>query len=453
MSRYKTYSEYKDSEVEWLGEIPKNWDIISGKRIFLLRNQFSDSLDQQLAVTQLYGVIPQNMFMERQGQRVALALKGTENFKHVEDNDFVISLRSFEGGIEYSAYNGCVSPAYTVLIPRPLANAYYFKYLFKSASYIAALQSSTDSLRDGKSIKYEQFGKIKLPIFAYSGQQKIADFLDYETSKIDQLINKQKVLIELLKEKRQALISQAVTKGLNPHVKMKDSGIEWLGNIKKEWFAIPIKYVVSTPITDGPHETPIIYDEGIPFVSAEAIDNGHINFNKIRGYISKKDNEKFSRKYKPKINDIYIVKSGATTGKIAKVETDIEFNIWSPLAAIRCDVDKIISDFAYFYFQSKEFQIGIELNWSYGTQQNIGMGVIQNLKIAVPNVIEQKQISNFLDNETSKIDKLLEKATKAVSLLQERRTALISAAVTGKIDVRDWQSPNTAGTLTNITPN
>lgn len=164
----------------------------------------------------------------------------------------------------------------------------------------------------------------------------------------------------------------------------KSSGVTWLGEIAEHWGVRPIKYLVTATVTDGPHATPDILSEGIPFVSAEAINHGKINFDKIRGHIAEEDHNLFSKKYKPQRGDIYLVKSGATTGRLAIVETDIEFNIWSPLAAIRCDPAIIDRYFLFFYMHSKEFQTGIELSWNFGTQQNIGMGVIENLDVPIP---------------------------------------------------------------------
>ena len=131
-----------------------------------------------------------------------------------------------------------------------------------------------------------------------------------------------------------------------------------------------------------------------------------------------------------------MVKSGATTGRVAMVETDMEFNIWSPLAAIRCNPKLADKHFLFFYMQSKEFQTAIELSWSFGTQQNIGMGVIQNLGVPTPPIPEQEVIAKYLEVETSKLDALVSKIEAAVERLREYRTALITAAVTGKIDVR-----------------
>ena len=210
----------------------------------------------------------------------------------------------------------------------------------------------------------------------------------------------------------------------------KDSSVVWLGELPTHWGVSSIKFLVSTPVTDGPHETPEIFNEGIPFVSAEAISNGKINFDKIRGYISEEEHKRFSKKYKPQRGDIYMVKSGATTGRIARVETDVEFNIWSPLAAIRCNPELANRYFVYHYLHSKEFQTAVQLSWSFGTQQNIGMGVIQNLAVPMPTLPEQTAIADFLDRETGRIDTLLAKKRTLLGLLKEKRSALISRTVT-----------------------
>ncbi|WP_429183009.1 restriction endonuclease subunit S [Aeromonas rivipollensis] len=235
--KYHSYPEYKDSGIAWLGNAPSHWAVFHGKRLLTQCRETARPESTQLAASQAYGVIPQSLLMEMTGNKVMLALKGTDNFKHVSENDFVISLRSFEGGIEHSSYSGCVSPAYTVLQAVKPIYPWFYRYLFKSSPYIAALQASTDSLRDGKSITFEQFGAISLPLPSHEEQRTIAAFLDYETARIDRLIAQQQRLIELLKEKRQAVISHAVTKGLNPNAPMKDSGVEWLGQVPEHWGA------------------------------------------------------------------------------------------------------------------------------------------------------------------------------------------------------------------------
>jgi type I restriction enzyme S subunit len=284
-------------------------------------------------------------------------------------------------------------------------------------------------------ISRSALGRVRFALPPTAEQTQIANFLVHETSKIDGLVEDQRILIELLKEKRQAVISQAVTKGLNPNVPMKDSGVDWLGTVPAHWTVSNIKHIVATPVTDGPHETPNFADEGIPFVSAEAVSSGVLDFEKKRGYISVDDHQRYSMKYRPRRGDIYMIKSGATTGVTAIVETDDDFNIWSPLAVIRCD-KSCDPYFVLNFMRSKNFLEAVTLNWSFGTQQNIGMGVIENLAVPVPPLSDQRRIASMLGDVIGRLDALMEEVEEALRLLQERRSALISAAVTGKIDVR-----------------
>jgi len=220
---------------------------------------------------------------------------------------------------------------------------------------------------------------------------------------------------------------------MSKYPKYKDSGVEWLGEIPKHWISTKIKNMLSVPITDGPHETPDFLDTGVPFVSAEAISKGYINFDKIRGHISIEANNKYSQKYSPKLHDVYMIKSGATTGVTAIVDNRIDFNIWSPLAVFRAGTS-LNSYYLLNYLRSSNFQKAVELYWTYGTQQNIGMNVLENLYISVPPLQEQQTIANYLDLATAKIDTLIEKQTKLIALLKEKRQAVISTAVTRGLD-------------------
>jgi type I restriction enzyme, S subunit len=209
----------------------------------------------------------------------------------------------------------------------------------------------------------------------------------------------------------------------------KASGVGWLGEVPEHWEVLPLKRVVAVPITDGPHETPQFVDDGIPFVSAEAVSSGRIDFSKIRACISEEDNTRYSQKYSPKLHDIYMVKSGATTGITAIVEDRTNFNIWSPLAVIRCG-EEAVPHFVLNFMRSRNFLEAVALNWSFGTQQNIGMRVIENLPCTLPPLSEQQTIAAFLDRETAKIDALIAEQQRLIALLAEKRQATISHAVT-----------------------
>lgn len=184
------------------------------------------------------------------------------------------------------------------------------------------------------------------------------------------------------------------------------------------------------PITDGPHETPEILSDGVPFISAEAVKNDKLDFNKKRGYISEEDNARFSRKYSPQKGDIYMVKSGATTGNVAKVETDEVFNIWSPLAVMRPNKNRISTDFLFYAIKSDYFNTSVQLKWNMGTQQNIGMGILSNIRVVVPPTDEQTAIAHYLDTKLGEIDGLIDKQQTLLEKLAEQRTAVITHAVT-----------------------
>lgn len=201
----------KDSGVEWLGKVPAHWSVIQSRRLFSERNEKAREGDIQLTVSQKYGLIPQAEFMEREGRRVVVVQKGQDILKRVYVGDFVISMRSFQGGLEFSEYHGSVSSAYVPLTPIKFVVARYFRWLFKSSTYIQALQSTSDLVRDGQALRFENFAKVPLPIIPEGEQIAVADFLDRVTKRIDGLIAKTERSIQLLREHRTALVTAAVT--------------------------------------------------------------------------------------------------------------------------------------------------------------------------------------------------------------------------------------------------
>ena len=188
------------------------------------------------------------------------------------------------------------------------------------------------------------------------------------------------------------------------------------------------------PITDGPHTTPDLFDEGIPFVSAEAVScgNGKIAFDHIRGYISEEFYNECCMKYIPQREDIYMIKSGATTGKVSYVDTDIKFTIWSPLAVFRVNKEKMYYKYLFYFLQSDAYQKQVQLGWTYGTQQNIGMRTLETLKICMPPLSEQHAIADALDEKCGIIDALVSEKEALISDLEAYKKSLIFEVVTGK---------------------
>lgn len=438
LTKYQQYEEYKYSGLAWLGYMPSHWVLRKSKYLF---NRMQRPVRPEDGVITAFRDGQVTLRTNRRTDGFTQSIKEI-GYQSVRIGDLLVhAMDGFAGAIGVSDSDGKCSPVCSVCVPVNPDQIYmpYYGYLVRQLAVTDFISSLAKGIRERSTeFRYSEFSALDLAVPTLEEQTQIANFLDHETAQIDTLIEKQQTLIQLLKEKRQAVISHAVTKGLNPDAPMKDSGVEWLGEVPEHWTVCALKHILATPITDGPHETPIFLDEGVPFISAEAVSQGYINFDKKRAHISKLDNEKYSKKYTPKKYDIYIVKSGATTGISAIVETDREFNIWSPLAVIRC-APYCEPYFTLFAIRSKYFQEEIRLNWNYGTQQNIGMAVLGNLLITYPPRKEAQEISNYLKRVTEKMNELIERAEQAIHLMQERRTALISAAVTGKIDVRSWE--------------
>jgi len=423
---FPRYPAYKPSGVEWLGEVPEHWEVLPLKRNARLLTDKTDNRSNPVALEHIEswtGRLIETQ-TEFEGEGVSF-----------EVGDILFGkLRPYLAKAYLATASGEAVGDFHVIHSSTSLLPHLLQYQLLNREVIDLVNSSTYGAKMPRA-SWSFLGSIAMPVPPLQEQLPIATFLTHETAKIDALIAEQQRLIELLQEKRQAVISHAVTKGLNPDAPMKDSGVEWLGEVPEHWDVTTIKRIVSTPVTDGPHETPEFIDEGIPFVSAEAVSSGRINWERIRGFISEDDHKRYSQKYLPMRDDIFMVKSGATTGVSAIVDTGREFNIWSPLAVIRCG-SEVLPRFALHFIRSRNFLEGVTLGWSFGTQQNIGMGVIENLAILVAPHDEQNAIVEQLDSYVNNVDALIVEATKATALLQERRSALISAAVTGQIDVR-----------------
>ena len=201
----------RDSGVEWLGEIPAHWEVVGSRVLFTHRKKSALPDDQQLTASQQYGVIPQRKFIETEGRSVVQVVTGADILKHVEPNDFVMSMRSFQGGLEHSNYRGRISSAYVIVRPSDRADSGYFSYALKSTTYIQALQSTSDLVRDGQALRFSNFVQVPLPLIPPQEQKAITSYLDEKVAQLDRLGDSMARAIRLLKEYRTALISAAVT--------------------------------------------------------------------------------------------------------------------------------------------------------------------------------------------------------------------------------------------------
>ena len=203
--------ETVDSGVEWIGEIPKGWEVKNSQWLFRERKQRAQSGDKQLTSSQKHGVIPQDLYMKFEGRRVTQVEFNKEIQKHVEAGDFMISMRSFQGGIEYSRYRGCISSAYVSLIPAQEIYPKFYKYLFKCVRYIEALQSTSNLVRDGQALRFDNFKQVSLILISINEQKRIAKHIENQNDLIEKTIELQTKQIAKLKEYKTVLIDSTVT--------------------------------------------------------------------------------------------------------------------------------------------------------------------------------------------------------------------------------------------------
>ena len=434
------YSTYKSSGVEWIGEIPKHWETIKLKHLTTIKRgssprpiddpKFFDDESGEYYWVRISDVSRSDRYLYYTEQKMS-ELGSSLSHKLGED-EVIMSISGSVGKVMITKTKCCIHDGF-ITFQNPKMEKLFLFYL---------LTNSEIFKEDGKvgtqtNINSDIVCNKKVPTPPLPEQEQIVKYLDEKTSQIDGLISITEKKIELLKQKRTSLINEVVTKGLNPDVELKDSGVEWIGEIPIHWDRTTIKRLVTTKLTDGPHLTPNFVDEGVPFISVESIKDDKIDFEYKRGFITKEDDIEFSKKCKPKRDDILFVKSGSTTGKVTIVDTDLDFNVWSPLCLIRPNTHKVSPRFVFHSMKSDFFQLSVQQSWSFGTQPNIGMGVIENLYLIVPPLSEQEQIVDFIDTHTTEIDRLVSIEHRRIERLKEYRQNLISEVVTGKIKVTD----------------
>ena len=439
--KWQPYPTYKDSGVEWLGEVPEHWEV---KRLKFL---ITESLK--------YGANESAQLEDKDCPRFIRITDITEDGLLKEDTFrslpkdiakpfilktgdilFARSGATFGKSFMYREQWGIACHAgYLIRARLKLAEALpeFVSYFANSSVYWDWI-SSIFIQATIQNVSAEKYANLWMGVPDIQEQQKIAEFLDQETSKIDKLITKKERLIELLKEKRTALISHAVTKGLNPDVPMKDSGVEWLGEIPEHWELRHLRRIVKK-FVDYRGATPEKVSNGIPLITARNIKNAAIDFSLSQEFIKEEDYDNWMVRGFPEKGDV-VVTTEAPLGESAQI-IDTNIALAQRVILLKAQKNKITNEYLKYHFVSTFGQGEL---WSKGTGSTaIGIKAshFKGTLVLVPRLEEQQKIAQFLDRETSKIDNLITKTRTSIDHLKEYRTALISAAVTGKIDVRE----------------
>lgn len=446
-----SYRQYKDSGVEWLGTIPTHWHVDRFKAsITSCRNGIWGS--EATGDTNDIACVRVADF-----DRITLSVKNeiptVRNVSESERTGRLLTrgnlLLEKSGGGENQPVGQVV--IYNLDIPAVCSNFVakmelapemfpaYWNYVHAAAYSVRLNVGSINQTSGIQNLDQTRYFDERAPFPPIDEQEAIAAFLDYETSKIDALITEQEKLLELLTEKRQAAISHAVTRGLNPDVPLKDSGAEWLGTVPEHWSVVPLKHPC-TLLKDGTHLPPPRVDIGVPLLSVRNIEDSVFSTREDDSMISTDDYDVLCRAFVPASGDVLMAIVGATLGKVAIVPGGLRnFHIQRSLAIFRPG-ERLLANWLFYCMSSGAFQRMLWENVGFSAQPGIYLGTLKDFKIPLPSLPEQAEVCRFLDGEVEKLNALKAEATHAIELLNERRSALVFAAVTGKIDVREHSS-------------
>lgn len=446
MAKYQKYAEYKDSGIEWLGEIPSHWTATALKRYSRITDGSHHSPKIEIegfpfvSVTDV-GINNINFFDAKKITETDYLRLVKEGCKPAV-NDVLLTK---DGTIGRACIVTEDMPDFVILsslgliTPNKEISSHFLYYYLVSGINVDQM----NSVIHGSALKRMTINKINDLILTFPDfyeQEKIAFFLDHETAKIDSLIAKQEKLIELLKEKRQAVISHAVTKGLNPDVAMKDSGVEWLGQVPEHW--IVKSYRHASKIYRGkfghrPRNDPAFYDGEYPFIQTGDVARAGKYITSYSQTLNEKGKE-VSQLF-PK--GTLMMAIAANIGDLAI----LGFEAYAPDSVVGFKPNQDI-DLEFLRYSFKAALPALEQTSTQSTQANLNVERIGAVQGVFPSLNDQQEIVGYLDDMLNKYSVIEKEMHKAIELLQERRTALISSAVTGKIDVRNWQDPNEAKT-------
>ncbi|MBL5965653.1 restriction endonuclease subunit S [Lelliottia amnigena] len=444
MAKYKAYPEYKDSGIEWLGVIPKGWTISKVKYLAPFQVGWTPPTknDANFIGDNLWVNISdlKDKFISSTAKCISDKAAKEASMDITPRGSLLYSFKLSVGAVSFAGCDLYTNEAIASFLDRaqlPLSYLYYALPIF-------IIENASTNIYGAKILNQELIKNSFLLAPLHSEAEKVANFLDHETAKIDNLIEKQQQLIELLKEKRQAVISHAVTKGLNPDVPMKDSGVEWLEEVPEHWKICRIKQL-SKQISKGTTPSTIggdFVDEGIRFLKAENIGKSKFVNSLPEFYITNDVDKQISRS-RLQERDVLVIIAGATTGMASVLQKEIlPANTNQAVSFIRT---KNINhaDWIYYWLGTDTIQRIIGMGAVQAAQPNLSMEDLGNIPILLPEQDELASICMEIEKQFVQFEYLICKAETAIDLMQERRTALISAAVTGKIDVRDWVAPDT----------
>lgn len=434
---FPVYQEYRSAGLEWLNEVPAHWEQVPLWTLFnrLKRTGFAD--EQLLSVYRDFGVIPKASRDDNYNK----SSDDLSAYQLVEPGDLAINkMKAWQGSVAISEYRGIVSPAYHIYKARHSESPRYLHHLFRCKEYISGYLANSKGIRVNQwDLEPQQHSRMPVLLPPFEEQNQIARFLDHETAKIDALIREQERLIKLLQEKRQAVISHAVTMGLDSDVPVKDSEVEWLGEVPAHWSVTRLKFG-SSLIVDCPHETPSYDPDGDFLVIRTADINEGVLDSSSMFRLKKEEYLRRTRRASLKKLDIIYGREGERWGHAAIVPESGRFCLGQRMMQFRPS-DEFDPEFLMYQLNSLSVYRQGAVDTVGATSPHVNVSTIQNFVLTRPPIDEQVAIGTYLKTVLTQYDGLIFESKRSSETLRERRSALISAAVTGKIDVRNWRPP------------
>ena len=419
------YEAYKDSGAEWLGQIPAEWKTGVIGSLYTLRNtKVSDTEYPPLSVT-MKGVVPQ--------LETAAKTDAHDARKLVCKGDFAINSRSDRrGSCGVSDYDGSVSLINTVLTPRDSMNPQYYNWLFHTVQFADEFYKQGRGIVDDLwTTRWNEMKRILIPVPTDGEQAVIAEYLAENVARIDAIIAETKASIEEYKAWKASIIYEAVTKGLDPNVEMKESGSEWFGMIPQHWLGMKLRYALEN-ISDVDHFMPESVHEGIPYIMTGDLEKmvSQIDVEECKK-ISMADYRKLSQKSKIQIDDVIFARY-ATIGTVSYVDVDLECIISYSCVVVSPKKDVLSGKYLYYYLQSEAFASEVGKYINTNIQGNVGKESMYKAKILLPPITEQTAIVEYLDRKCQTLDSLIAEKEALVKDMEAYKKSLIFEVVTGK---------------------
>jgi type I restriction enzyme S subunit len=425
----KPYPETKDSGLAWLGEIPAHWVIKRNGSLFQQRNAVGEPDWPILEVSLRTGVRIREFGSSKRKQ----VMSDKAKYKCAAKGDYVYNMmRMWQGAAGIAPVDGLVSPAYVVAKPFPDVNPAYFASLFRTDDYLAEIDAfSRGIVKDRNRLYWDQFKQIPTPCPPTEEQNAIARFLTWATNRLDRAIRAKHRIIALLNEQKQAIIHRAVTRGLDPSVPMKDSGIPWLGEIPEHWEVTALRR--HWTVTDCKHLTVQFVENGVPIASVREVRNFELDLSECKLTTPEWYQHLIQGDRKPEEGDIIYCRN-VSVGSSALVTTDAKFAMGQDVCLIRSKLQS--QQYLNYLLHSSFMKRQLELLLVGSTFKRINIAQIKALTVVIPPRQEQDTISRHLAEDLTAYETTTSRLEREITLVREYRTRLIADVVTGKLDVR-----------------